>query len=36
MFILAFTKQYTVMHNGINDYTGEYKSIHGTFMKLVI
>lgn len=36
MFILAFTKQYTVMHNGINDVDGEYASIDSTFLKLII
>lgn len=36
MFILAFTKQYTVMHNGINDPTGEYNGIRSHFLKLII
>lgn len=36
MFILAFTKQFTVMHNGINDQDGEYDGIHSNFLRLVI
>lgn len=35
MFLLSFTKQYTVMHNGINDQE-EYKGVHSKFLRLFI
>jgi hypothetical protein len=35
MFVLAFTKQYTVMHLGINDPDGKYEDINSNFLKLV-
>lgn len=36
MLLLSFTKQFTVMHYGINDTEGEYSGINSTFMKLAV
>lgn len=36
MFLLSFTKQFTVMHYGVNDPDDEYKGIDSRFMRLII
>lgn len=36
LFLVAFTKQFTVMHLGINDANGEYASIGSPFVKLMV
>ena len=36
MLILAFTKQYTVMHLGINDPDKNYDNMHSDFLKLAV
>lgn len=36
LLLLAYTKQFTVMHYGINDPEGEYKGLNSQFLKLII
>ena len=36
IIMVAITKQYTVMHFGVNDPTGEYSGISSTFLKLMV
>jgi len=36
LLLLAFTKQQTVMHYGVNDPEGEYKGLDSVFLKLIV